>query len=178
MGTVEDKLNYLLDTKKKIKDAINVWGERVDETTPFRDYVNQILELPYVREYNFAYNKIDARLKIYGPSIAPLLYFIPPSDIPPDEIFYMHVLFHVVDEARNKSYIYEFQADQSQIGMQTITWREIDTSINAFPDFEDMQYSTFNSIAIQLNGLTFEEGNGDEIFLVDKPSVIIYSTFL
>lgn len=45
MGTTADKLNYLIETKKAIKQAIIQMGVAVDDNTSFRDYANKILEI-------------------------------------------------------------------------------------------------------------------------------------
>ena len=42
MGTIADKLNYLLDTKTSIKEAIEAQGVTVPEGTTFREYANLI----------------------------------------------------------------------------------------------------------------------------------------
>lgn len=45
MGTTADKLNYLIETKNAIKEAIISMGVTIDDSTPFRDYASKILEI-------------------------------------------------------------------------------------------------------------------------------------
>lgn len=42
MGTTENKLNYLIETKNNIKDAIVYKGVLIDDTATFREYANAI----------------------------------------------------------------------------------------------------------------------------------------
>ena len=43
--SVINKLNYLKETKEKIKDAINYDFVKISEETPFRNYADKILEI-------------------------------------------------------------------------------------------------------------------------------------
>lgn len=45
MGTIEQKLNYLMDTKEAIRQAINAKGGALTTLDPFRSYADSILEL-------------------------------------------------------------------------------------------------------------------------------------
>lgn len=45
MGTLADKLNYLNETKKQIKTALQEKGVEVLNTDPFRSYANKISEM-------------------------------------------------------------------------------------------------------------------------------------
>ena len=42
MNGVEERLNYLEQTKNKIKESINNTGGKVDDDTPFDDYYTQV----------------------------------------------------------------------------------------------------------------------------------------
>ena len=45
MGTVAEKLSYLLETKSLIKDAIEAKGVGVQDGVPFRQYADLILQI-------------------------------------------------------------------------------------------------------------------------------------
>lgn len=45
MGTTADKLNYLMDTKTAIKEALVAKGVSVDDTDTFRSYADKIGEI-------------------------------------------------------------------------------------------------------------------------------------
>ena len=45
MGTITEKLSYLLETKSLIKDAIEAKGVGVQEHIPFRQYADLILQI-------------------------------------------------------------------------------------------------------------------------------------
>lgn len=57
MGSISDKLEYLIDTKEEIRSAINDKGVAVDTTIPFREYGDKIRDIPttingsYCRQY-------------------------------------------------------------------------------------------------------------------------------
>lgn len=42
MGTLEEKLNYLAETKEQIRTAIAAKGVEVPEGTPFREYAQKV----------------------------------------------------------------------------------------------------------------------------------------
>jgi hypothetical protein len=46
MTTVADKLALIYDTKSKIRDAVNLKGGAILETTAFTEYPEAILDLP------------------------------------------------------------------------------------------------------------------------------------
>ena len=46
MGTISEKLNYLMDTKVAIKNALIEKGAEVSDNDTFRSYSNKILEIP------------------------------------------------------------------------------------------------------------------------------------
>lgn len=45
MSTIFDKLKYLFDTKKLIKESIEQKGVHIDDATPFRAYADKILKI-------------------------------------------------------------------------------------------------------------------------------------
>lgn len=62
MGNITDKLSYLNDTKKAIKNAIISRGISVDDTNTFRDYASKITEIgETIKETRFNVN-LDAFL--------------------------------------------------------------------------------------------------------------------
>lgn len=52
MGTTTDKLNYLLETKSLIKEAIEYKGQAIDETDTFRDYADRIKNISTTSRMN------------------------------------------------------------------------------------------------------------------------------
>lgn len=46
MGTTADKLNYLIETKRRIKNALLVKGVSISENEPFRSYADAIIDIP------------------------------------------------------------------------------------------------------------------------------------
>lgn len=45
MSGVEERLNYLEETKTKLKDSINAIGGTIEDSTPFDEYPNQLPDL-------------------------------------------------------------------------------------------------------------------------------------
>lgn len=43
--TIADRLNYLIETKRLIREAIIARGVEVPENTPFREYANKISQI-------------------------------------------------------------------------------------------------------------------------------------
>ena len=43
--TIADRLNYLIETKRLIREAIIARGVEVPEDTPFREYANKISQI-------------------------------------------------------------------------------------------------------------------------------------
>lgn len=58
--TVEEKLDYLLETKALIKNAIISKGQTITDDTPFRDYVNLILAIKTSEDLETQLNAQDA----------------------------------------------------------------------------------------------------------------------
>lgn len=52
MGTIDEKLNYLAETKKQIKDAINSKGVVVNDTDTFRSYATKVGEIKGDMSFN------------------------------------------------------------------------------------------------------------------------------
>lgn len=45
MSGVEERLNYLEETKTKLKDSINSLGGTIEDSTPFDEYYQQIQKI-------------------------------------------------------------------------------------------------------------------------------------
>jgi hypothetical protein len=58
--TVEEKLDYLLETKALIRNAIISKGQTITDDTPFRDYVNLILAIKTSEDLETQLNAQDA----------------------------------------------------------------------------------------------------------------------
>ena len=70
--TVEEKLNYLLETKQLIKEAIINKGQTIDENTPFRDYAALITAIRTSEDLNAQLDAQDAVLMQQEARIAEL----------------------------------------------------------------------------------------------------------
>ena len=58
--TVEEKLDYLLETKALIRNAIISKGQTITDDTPFREYVNLILAIRTSEDLETQLNAQDA----------------------------------------------------------------------------------------------------------------------
>lgn len=45
MGSINDKLDYLYETKQKIRQSITEKGQEINDDLPFRDYADKILDI-------------------------------------------------------------------------------------------------------------------------------------
>lgn len=70
--TVEEKLNYLLETKQLIKEAIVNKGQEINDDTPFRDYAALITAIKTSEDLNEQLNAQDAVLMQQEAKIAEL----------------------------------------------------------------------------------------------------------
>lgn len=70
--TVEEKLNYLLETKALMKDAIIAKGQTITEETPFRDYVALITAIKTSEDLEIQLSAQDALIAEQQAKIAEL----------------------------------------------------------------------------------------------------------
>ena len=70
--TVEEKLNYLLETKQLIREAIVNKGQTITEDTPFRDYASLITAIKTSEDLNAQLDAQDAILMQQEARIAEL----------------------------------------------------------------------------------------------------------